>query len=382
MIAKLGHYIVRGITRQRLRSAFTVAGIATAMFLFVFIEGLQTGVHQATEGEATKNILIVYQQNRFCPATSSLPERYASQIEKIPGVRSVLPVKVFVNNCRAALDSVTFRGVPPDKIVSGEKDIRLLSGSVEDFARHTDGALVGRRLAERRGLDLGEKFQIADVTIGVAGIFDSDLPGEDNLAYTQLEFLQRSRTVNSLGRVTQFEVTIDDHRKAEAITAQIDDMFRHEQVATHTKSHKAYVNAATGDLLHLVRFTRYLGFVCVLVVLALTANTVFVMVKDRVQEHAVLQTLGFSSAMLFVMVVAESLLLSLAGGVAGTLMATALLGWGHFGLGAEGVNISFVLAPGVVIAGIAVSALCGIAAGLVPAVIAARAPIVDSLRRA
>src|SRR5262245_47776315 len=119
MTLKLLNYVWRSVARNKSRSALTVVGIATAMFLFCFIEGLQSGVKQATEGEATKNILVVYQKSRFCPSTSNIPERYAGQIMKIPGVVSVLPVKIFVNNCRASLDSVTFRGVPPEKIASG-----------------------------------------------------------------------------------------------------------------------------------------------------------------------------------------------------------------------------------------------------------------------
>lgn len=381
MITKLCSYVVRSVMRQRLRSLLTFAGIATSMFLFAFIEGLQSGVRQATESEATRNTLIVYQQNRFCPAASNLPERYATQIAKIPGVTSVLPIKIFVNNCRAALDTVTFRGVPPEKITSGERKINLVAGSLDQFGTRTDAALVGKRLAERRGLALGEKFQIASLIVEVVGIFESDVPGEGDLAYTQLEFLQRARGVDSLGYVTTFEVTIDDHTKAEQICAQIDEMFRSDQWATHTKTHRAYVNAATGDLLNLVRFTRYLGLVCVLVVLALTANTVYVMVQDRVKEHAVLQTLGFTGLHLFSIVIAESLLLSLAGGVFGTLAASAVLRWGNLVLGAEGVSISFLLAPAVITAGILVSAVTGMIAGVMPALQAALAPIVDSLRR-
>ena len=70
MLLSLVHYAWRTMTRHKLRSGLTVAGIATAMFLFCFIEGLQGGVRQATEHEATRNLLIVYQKSRFCPATS------------------------------------------------------------------------------------------------------------------------------------------------------------------------------------------------------------------------------------------------------------------------------------------------------------------------
>jgi putative ABC transport system permease protein len=381
MILKLLNYVWRSVARQRSRSALTVIGIATAMFLFCFIEGLQSGVKQATEGEATKNVLVIYQKSRFCPATSNIPERYAVSIAKIPGVKSVLPVKIFVNNCRASLDSVTFRGVPPEKIVSGEKKVSLLSGSLDDFAKKTDGAIIGTRLAERRKLKIGDRFQIGNVAVGISGIFTSDVAGEDNVVYSHLAFLQRSRGVNSVGRVTQFDVAIDDAKNSDELIAKIDDMFRSEEVQTSTKSHKAFISSATGDMLGLIRFTRWLGLLCVLVVLALTANTVYVMVQDRIKEHAVLQTLGFTGLHLFFMVIAESLVLSLTGGILGVLLASAALRFGNLGLGSEGVQISFLLTPIVVVLGMAASVVTGIFAGIVPAIQAAYAPIVDSLRR-
>lgn len=382
MIFKLAHYVFRSLLRQRTRTFLTIGGIATAMFLFSFIEGLQSGVRDATENEATKNVLIVYQKSRFCPSSSSLPERYAGQISEIPGVNQVIPIKIYINNCRASLDSVTFRGISPDLLISGDKPLRLTEGSMDAFTKKSDAAIVGAQLARRRGLQIGERFQIGSVAVEVVGIFESDVPGEGNVAYTQLEFLQRGQGVNSLGRVTQFEVKIDDASKAAAVSTQIDQMFRADEIQTSTKSHKAFVNSATGDLLSLVRFTRMLGIMCVLVVLALTANTIYMMVQDRVREHAVLQTLGFRGIHLFSMVLCESLLLSLAGGALGTAAAAALLYSGRLGLGAEGVTISFILTPAVIAAGLLVSTAAGLFAGLAPAVHAAFAPIVDSLRRA
>ncbi|PKO20060.1 ABC transporter substrate-binding protein [candidate division BRC1 bacterium HGW-BRC1-1] len=380
MILSLVHYAWRTMTRHKLRSALTIGGIATAMFLFCFIEGLQNGVRQATENEATQNVLIVYQKSRFCPATSLLPERYVPAIQRIDGVKSVVPVKVYVNNCRASLDTVTFLGVPPE-LVNTIKKIDLKSGSLGDFTGRRDAAIVGESLAARRGLKPGDRFQIGGFSVGIAGVFKSDTPGEDNVAFTHLEMLQRGKAVDSLGYVTQFEVAIDDPAKADAISEKIDEMFKSETVQTTTKSHKAFIASSTGDLMGMIRFTRFLGLLCVVLVLALTANTVFVMVQERVREHAVLQTIGFAGRHLFSMIIVESLLLALAGGIIGTAAAAAALHFGHFNLSAEGVNISFAFTPLVVAAGMAASAITGLLAGFVPALQASLISITEALRR-
>src|SRR5262249_2443200 len=66
-----------------------------------------------------------------------------------------------------------------------------------------------------------------------------------------------------------------------------------------------------------VDYARYLGFACVGLVLALVATTTVMAVQDRVCEHALLQTLGFSGPLIFRLVIAESVLIGLAGGVLG-----------------------------------------------------------------
>ncbi|MCX7716947.1 MAG: ABC transporter permease [Candidatus Sumerlaeaceae bacterium] len=383
MIAGVLRYVMRTILRHRLRSALTLLGIATAMFLFCFVEGLQDGVRAATEGEAAKNRLIVYQKNRFCPATSVLPERYGDAIASIPGVRQVIPVKIFVNNCRASLDAVTFRGVPPETLASGEGAPRVIEGDGRAPLERFDAALIGHRLAKRRGLKVGDRLKVSNLEVGVAGIYESDIPGDDSMGYVGLRFLQQSRSGEAgLGRVTQFDVLIEDPSRTDEIIAAIDDRFRSDEVPTMTKTHKAHIASATGDLLGIIGFTRYLGILCVGLVLALTANTVYVMAHERVKEHAVLQTLGYPGPALFGIVVLESLVLSLGGGLLGTGLAALVLQFGHLSLGAEGVQMAFVLTPSVVVAGLTASLMTGIAAAFVPALQAALAPIPNSLRRA
>src|SRR5687767_7549444 len=162
------------VTRHRTRTLLTVGGVATAMFLFTAVQAMQAGVREATETTAKDTTLVVYRQNRFCPATSRLPEYYGDRIAKVPHVVSAVPMKIVVNNCRTSLDVVTFRGVPEERFVEDYVgDLKLLEGSVQEWQRRTDAALLGETLANRRGLKVGDRFDAAGVTVYVAGIVHS-----------------------------------------------------------------------------------------------------------------------------------------------------------------------------------------------------------------
>ena len=144
--------ILKQVSRHRMRTLLTAAGIAIAMFLFTAVQAMQQGVEKATKASADDTALVVYRKDRFCPATSQLPQDYSSKIARIDGVTEVIPVKVVVNNCRTSLDVVTFRGVPKDMFLAERgEDLEIVSGSIEDWKRRTDASLIGETLATGAG---------------------------------------------------------------------------------------------------------------------------------------------------------------------------------------------------------------------------------------
>src|SRR5687767_10321582 len=151
-------YIVRQVVRHRTRSLLTVAGVATAMFLFCAVQAMQAGVREATETTSKDTTLVVYRQNRYCPATSRLPEYYTQRIERIPGVVWAIPMKIEVTNCGASLDVITFRGVPAEHFTKHYAPLfEVIDGSVEAWTKRTDAAMVGETLARRRGWKVGDQ---------------------------------------------------------------------------------------------------------------------------------------------------------------------------------------------------------------------------------
>jgi putative ABC transport system permease protein len=371
-------YVRKNVLGHRVRTAMTVAGTALLLFLFLFVTSVQNGLNRVLEARDDK--LIVFQAYRFCPSSSQLPVFYADTIRGVPGVKEVLPVKVVVNNCRASLDTVVFHGVDPKLLPAAHPNLRFLSGDWGAFQARTDAALVGRRIAERRDLKPGQSFTVAGVTVQVAGVFASDAVGEENVIYTHLALLGNPTSHHEF-HATLFEVQLNDPAQAEAVAAAIDAKIKDKfEVPTETKPQKAHYANALADLLDLIGLTRWLGFVCVGVVVVLVANSVVMAAQDRVKEHAVLQTLGFSGPRVVSLMLTESCLISLAGGVLGTAACVAFLAWKPMSLSTEGVSIDFLASPILVVWGLGLSLVVGLVAGAVPAWQAGRAEIVSSLR--
>jgi putative ABC transport system permease protein len=380
-VLKFAPYVLKGLWRHRARTLLTVSGTAVALFVFAFVQAVQEGLARLTDDVAAGRSLVAFQANRFCPSTSKLPQDYAERVRKLPGVADAVPIKVFMNNCRASLDVVVFQGMPAEKVREA-RALTLLSGDWARFEGRRDAALVGRAIARRRGLAVGQRFSIGAVTVTVAGVFAAANPTDENFLFTHLEFLQRTPGLRSVGTVTQLEVRLADGADATAVAKAIDDMFRGGPVATDTRPKGAFQARAVGDLVELIGLLRYLGYACVGLVLSLVATTTLMAVQDRVREHAVLQTLGYSGPRIFTLVIAESVIQSLAGGLLGLAAAVIVLATAGLAVGTEGVLIGFAPSVGVVLTGLAVTACVGVAAGVPSAWQAARADIVTALREA
>lgn len=378
-ILNLLFFSLKQLRRHWVRTCLTVAGTACGMFLFMTVETFQKGLKDATEIQAGDDTLVVYRDKRFCPFTSRLPEDYGRKIAKLPGVKSVTPVKVIVNNCGTSLDTVTFRGIPVSQAAEFLEKTSLSQSVIDKWSRANDSAIIGKELAGRRGLKPGDQFDAAGITVRIAGILESDNPQDMNSAYVHLDFIQKASN-HGLGIVTQFNVKVTDHTKLDEVADSIDDTFRSDQEPTHTRPEKAFIAQTAKDMVELISFTRWLGLAAVIAVLCLVTNTVILAVRGRVKENAVMQAMGFQSEHMAWMTLAEGVILGTMGGLVGTGLAVWVLKAGHFAISAEGLSIIFSVNQGLIINASMVAIFIGLFSGIYPAILSVKGRLSDKLR--
>ncbi len=379
---KLRHTInlaVKQVMRHRVRSLLTVAGVGSGMFLFTAVQTMQHSLARVIQSGADDNVLVVYRENRFCPMTSRLPEHYLSEIRRIKGVTEAIPIQIAVNNCGASLDVITFRGVPPETLNSYNPELEIKRGSMDQWKSRSDAALVGEHFARRRGLSPGDTFEAVGVRVWVAGVVSSPLQQDNNVAYVHLPFLQQASRVG-LGTVTQFNVRVSDTSQIDTVANEIDEMFASDSAPTTTRPEKAFFVQTAHDMIEMISFTRWIGLGAVFAVLGLVANALLLAARGRVQESAVFQTIGFSRRMVGSIMVGEGALLGLAGGLVGSLGATLFFYLRSYTIGNEGLTLA--LSPSLTVTLTALSVACGLGllASFWPAWVAAKRPLVESLR--
>ncbi len=175
------------------------------MFVFCFVGFDPRRPAPDDNGQGCRSHTDRVSGESLLPDDRRLPEDYAQKIKKISGVREVMPIQVWTNICRASLDIVVFNGANPAQ-VQQSRPITLASGSWQQFQTQRDAAIVGQNVAKRRGLKAGDQFSIGDISVRVAGVFESTVPSEENLIYTSLAYLQYTRGLDAAGLVSQHEV--------------------------------------------------------------------------------------------------------------------------------------------------------------------------------
>ncbi len=382
MLAKfirLNILALKQLVRHPVRTALTLLGVASGMFLFTSVQTMQASLDKATRMKAADTTLVVYRENRFCPETSRLPEYYDNEIKMIPGVREVIPIKVTVNNCGASLDVITFRGVPPGQLARYAPEITVIEGSFDDWKKRDDGALVGKQLAAKRGLKPGDAFEAVGVRVIVSGIIESPLPQDTSVAYVHLPFLQLASR-QGLGVVTQFNVRVESSEDLKRVAKAIDERFKSEGEPTTTQPEKAFFAQTARELIDLIGFTRWIGYAAVLAVAGLIGNAILLVVRGRIRENAILQTVGFTESAVGLTVISEGALLGFVGSLIGVLGASLFLSWRSFVFGNEGHTMALTPDLMVIVTGLLLSLVLGMLASLWPAWVAMRKPIVESLR--
>jgi putative ABC transport system permease protein len=221
----------------------------------------------------------------------------------------------------------------------------------------------------------------------VRGIIDADPvqhPGTDtNIMYFHYNYLYES-TGRQLGAGTYW-TEIDDPEQAGTVSKAIDALFENSDAQTHTETEKAFAASFISMAGNLALLLNGIGLAVSFTILLVTANTMSMAVRERRTEIAVLKTLGFSSARVMGLLVAEALLLGVLGGALGIggsrgimwmLTNTPGIKDALAGIGLSELNLQ----PMVAALGFGVALFLGFAAGFVPALNAYRARITDMLR--
>lgn len=380
------HLVIAALTRRKARTAFTLVSVLAAFLLFGLLDSVRSAFAGAGESVAGVDRLVTISRVSF---TVQLPRSLLPRIAAVPGVEDVAFANWFGGIYQ---DPKNFF---PNEAVSENffrvmNEFELPAEQAEAFRKTRTGAVVGAELARKFGWKIGDRiplqatiFPLKDGSntwtfdlVGIYRIPDPKQRAGENALFFNWDYFDEARQFGN-GSVGWYIERLADRNLADRVAQSIDALSANSDHETKTQTENAFnvafvsqfadIGLIVGSIMAAVFFTLVL----------LTGNTMAQAVRERIPELAVLKTIGFPNRRVLALVLAESVLLILAGGVLGLALAgiivkaiTSALGSGvpMAPVGALTWARALVMMIGI-----------GLLVGLLPALRGMRLRIVDAL---
>src|SRR6267143_460695 len=318
---------LRNAFRARLRSILTLLGLVIALVAFGL---LQTVVGAWNAGVEMASATRVVTRSAIS-LTFSLPLYYRDRIRAVEGVRRVASSQWFGGVWRDeksffaqfAVDAGNFFPIYPEFVFK--------PGEFSDFLRDRQGCVVGRQLADLYGFRVGE-----------------------------------------------FVMELADPDRVADVAHEIDSQFRNSLAETLTESERSFQLSFLSMFGTIVRIVSGVSYVVVVIILAVTANTMAMTARERLSEYATLKALGFGPAFVARLILAESVLLCAIGGAIALVLTRPVAAAFH--RATPGVFARFDVSPETLHLQAACALAVGLIAALAPMARASHIRIVDGLR--
>ena len=384
---KYFHLIWAALFRRKTRTFLTLASILAAFLLFGLLDGIRTSF--AELGKSSDGAQRLQTSSRLS-IVETLPISLEPRIRRIDNIQDVTYANWFGGAYQNPRNQL-FTFAVADNYLDLYPEIEVAPAEVEAWKRTRTGILVGDAMMKRFNWKVGQKiplqstiFPNSDGTlnwefdiVGVLRAKEGKSAGfTEALILMHYKYFEES-TPYVDGDVGWYVSRVADVRRSDAAAKAIDALSANSPHETRTMNEQAAMASQLKQMADIGLIVGSIMGAVFFTLLLLTGNTMAQAVRERTSELAVLKTIGFSSPSVLAMVLAESVLLVVIGGVLGLGIAAVLgpivgaasggainlppIGWKSWSLG------------------LGLMAAIGLLVGALPAMRAMRLNIVDAL---
>ena len=381
-------YNARSVLRRPWSTLATAVGIGLVVAILVLALALANGFQQSLVETGSPQNALVMRTGADSELTSGIDRNGVAILRGLPQVASAANGRpaftadliVLINQDRlggsGGSSNVTIRGVDTEAMALRDK-LRIVEGRM--FQPGASEIIAGTRIARRFvGFKVGDEVKLGQRPFTVVGRFESGGTAFESEVWGDVAVLSPVLRDGNFSSVT---FRMRDPAQFDALKKSLEaDPRLGVQVQ---REDRYYANQSQG----LATTIRFMGIFIVLIMaigaIFAAMNTMFASIGARTREIATLLTLGFGPGSVMTSFVVESMLVALAGGVLGCLLALPVNGMAtsttNFATFSE-VAFAFRITPPILLAGLIFSLGLGVVGGLLPAWKASRLPLAAAMR--
>jgi len=373
--------------RHRGRTIFTWLSVVVAFILFSILAAVRYGMlgtMAITSAERLDTFNLVSQRGL-------MPVSYYDKIIVVPGVAAAIYLNRFPGYFKDPKNQLRVLATNAHSVTKVYPEFTLPPAQLQTWFNDRQGAIAGPELASRMGWKVGDTIPVhSEVSqkdgsttwyFHLDGIYHADLPSfYRNLFVAHYQYFNEGVADARLQNVvSEYTERIDDPRSATRICSTIDALFANFSPQTLTQPQTQEILSEIRQIGNVTAIAIYVGIAVFFALLLIVGNTLAQSVRERIAEFAMFRALGFGRVWIMRLILQESLLLLVSGGVLGMI-----LGWlvtlalypqvGNF-------LTTFQMTWSAAGAGLALAIVFGILAALVPLRSITRLRVAEALRK-
>ena len=322
--------LLKNAFRHKLRTLLTMVGLVVAICAFGLLRTIISAWYAGVEGSSSTRLVT----RSAISLTFPLPMNYAQRLKGVDGVSSISWSNWFGGVYLTERNFFPQFAVEPSSYLALYPEYRLKDEQRLAFLRDRQGAIVGRKLADKYGWKIGDQIPIRGTiypgtwTFTLRGIWDgAEAKTDESQLLFHWAFLNesiRKLAPKRADAVGVYLIGIKDPQNAALISQRVDAGFKNSLAETLTETESAFQLSFVSMSEAILLAIEAVSYIIVVIIMAVMANTMTMTARERLAEYATLKALGFAPGFVVKLLFGESLLIALLGGLAGLLLTLPL----------------------------------------------------------
>lgn len=378
--------LFRNAFRHKLRTVLTILGMTIAILAFGILRTVVDAWYAGVEASQANRLIT----RNAISLTFALPISYAEKIRQTEGVEKVSWGNWFGAYYKEEKNFFANMAVEPKSHLEIVDELILDPAEKSEYLKDRRGAIAGRGLVERFGWKVGDIITLkgtiypGDWDFVLKGIYRGRDETVDESAFLfHWDYLNVTMKVQNPLEADQagfYIIEIERPEMAAAVSERIDAIFKNSLAETLTETERAFQLSFISMTEAIMMAIQLVSVVVIAIIMAVSANTMAMSVRERLAEYATMRTLGFGAGTISLLIFGESAVITFTGALAG--IALTFPGAALFRSELGQYFPIFIVKNTTIWLDLTAAVVVALASAVVPAFRAATAPINTALRRA
>ncbi len=329
----------RNLKRRRLRTVFTISGIAIGIALMVvllsMLNGMDVRLTEQVKG-LTGADLTVYNsttqsgegqgpQSMVIQPYDNINEADVEIVKNISGVDAVSLILTFNGFAKTSnnITQLRINGIEPDSYDYVSGGINVVSGSSIKQGDDTS-VVLGKSVSDALGVGVNDKISLGNNEnntreFTVVGIYETGMGIMDAAGYISLDAAQNLS--GKEGEISNIQVKTKNPKQVDEIASLIPGKIQGVKVITQ----KSILQKMT-DMLNTIQiFVSSLGLIALLAGSFGVINTMLMSVYERTREIGILKAIGSRNSVIMKIFLIEAILIGLISSTVGCVLGIIII---------------------------------------------------------